>query len=97
MKWVDYSNEKAGLEIERGECTVKSLLNHMHFLNAKAVELQKKENFDHVIYGGIIYKDGEPEQANFYMLGVTEEDFEERTKNFSAQYPDSRIFAVHKL
>lgn len=89
VKWSQW-NESG--RIAGGQMRVPEAMEKIREFGAKAAELQKETDADHVVYGRKIYdKDGELDEIRFYLTPMPEDEF-----NLLALLPNQMVYAIHK-
>ena len=72
----------------------KKIQENLQRFEVEARKLLAETGADHVLYGRKLYdEDGELEELRFYLMSMTDEEFEERVAPLKGQ----QVYAVHKM
>lgn len=93
MKWVRWSHWTDAGMVEFGQGPLNKLTESIQQFELEAKKVLEETGADHVVYA-VKYLDdnGELEEIRFYMIPMTEEEFEKEVAN----KPGIQVYALHK-
>lgn len=93
-RWVRWSQWTQQGMVGTGMMKVQEMQERLQQFEVKAREMLVNTDADHVLYGRKLYNgDGKLKELRFYMLPMSDEEFEERV----APLKNQQVYAVHKL
>ena len=92
--WVRWSYWPKVGPVEAGRMPRKKMQENLQKFEVEARKLLGETGADHVLYGRKLYDDnGELEELRFYLLPMSDEEFEERVVPLKNQ----QVYAIHKM
>ena len=92
--WVKWSTWTEAGCTNFGEMCLKDVGKHLREFGAEAKKLLDKTGADHILYGVKLYNnDGELEKVKFYLLPMSDEEFEKVVANKRK----TLVYAYHKM
>lgn len=80
--------------VEHGKMPRKKMQENLQRFEVEARKLLAETGADHVLYGRKLYDEsGELDELRFYLMPMTDEEFEERVVPLKNQ----QVYAVHKM
>ena len=80
--------------VEHGKMPRNKMQENLHRYESEARKLLAETGADHVVYGRKLYtEDGELEELRFYLMPMTDEEFEKEVVPLKSQ----QVYAVHKM
>lgn len=80
--------------VEHGKMPRKKMQENLQRFEVEARKLMAETGADHVLYGRKLYDEsGELDELRFYLMPMTDEEFEERVVPLKNQ----QVYAVHKM
>ena len=91
--WVRWSYWSKVGPVEARRMPRKEMQENLQRFEAKARKLLAETGADHVLYGRKLYSEsGELEELRFYLMPMTDDEFEERV----ALLKNQQVYALHK-
>ena len=92
--WVRWSQWCEQGMVGHGVIRKNEMQAQLQRFEVKAREILADTDADHVLYGRKLYDEaGELEELRFYLLPMSDEEFEERVASLKGQ----QVYAVHKM
>lgn len=92
MKWVKWTKWRVDGMAEHGQMPKADVDMNLRRFEAAASKFLKETDADHVLYGLKYFNEsGELEEVNFYLIPMTEEEFEEKV----ARLTGVQVYALH--
>ncbi len=92
--WVRWSHWTDLGMVELGQMPRNKMQETLQRYEVEARKLLAETGADHVVYGRKLYTDdGELEELRFYLLPMTDAEFEERV----ARLKNQQVYAIHKM
>lgn len=91
LRWSRWTDQ--GM-VEFGKMSLEKIQENLERFDAEAWKMLYETGADHVLYARKLYDENwELEEVRFYMIPMSDKEFEERTASKNNQ----RVFAVHKM
>ena len=92
--WVRWSYWSKVGPVEASRMPRKKMQENLQRFEVEARKLLAETGADHVLYGRKLYNEnGELDELRFYLLPMSDEEFEERVVPLKNQ----QVYAVHKM
>lgn len=92
--WVRWSHWTDQGMVEHGQIPRKKMQEHLQRFEVEARKLLTETGADHVLYGRKLYNDdGELDELRFYLIPMSDEEFEERVVPLKNQ----QVYTIHKM
>lgn len=89
VRWTQWNNGCIG----HGTMPVKSISSEMVKFGCHAKQVLDETGADHVLYGIVEYEDDEPSSVKFYMLPMSEEEYESKVVGLRKCI----VYALHRI